>query len=164
MKEYPIPFMDEMVRAILAGRKTQTRRTSERYGKLKPGDRLWVKETFGDNGCLSCSTHYRADEPNWKAESLNPNSRWYPPNHMPRWASRITLKVVSVRAERLQEISEDDAIAEGTTPSIVGSDLDYLRYRAGFQTLWESINGKKPGKNWESNPLVWRIEFKVVKQ
>jgi hypothetical protein len=168
MKEYPIPFTDEMVSAILAGRKTQTRRTSDRYGKLKPGDRLWVKENHyrtHESPIWSEQVFYRADG---ELPTLDTLHSWglyknYSPMFMPRWASRITLKVVSVRAERLQEISEEDALAEGTTPSIVGSDLDYLRYRAGFQTLWESINGKKPGKNWESNPLVWRIEFKVVK-
>ena len=76
---------------------------------------------------------------------------------MPRWASRITLEIAGVRVERLLDIGETDAIAEGATPSIVGGDLDHLRYRAGFQTLWETING--PG-SWNKNPFVWVIKFR----
>ena len=77
---------------------------------------------------------------------------------MPRWASRITLEITNIRVERLQDISEADAIAEGATASIVGDNLNFLKYRAGYQTLWDSINGKKAP--WDSNPWVWVIEFR----
>jgi hypothetical protein len=76
---------------------------------------------------------------------------------MPRWISRITLEITSVRVEQLQDITEADAIAEGATPSIVGEQLDHLKYRAGFQSLWESINGPD---SWAANPWVWVIEFR----
>ena len=78
---------------------------------------------------------------------------------MPRWASRINLEITGIRVERLQEISEADAKAEGATPAIVGADLDHLKYRAGYQTLWEQING--PG-SWAANPWVWVIEFRRI--
>jgi len=75
---------------------------------------------------------------------------------MPRWASRLSLAVTSVRVERVQDITEADAMAEGVDPSIVGYDLDHLKYRAGFMTLWNSIHG--PGA-WDGNLWVWVIEF-----
>lgn len=81
-----------------------------------------------------------------------------PAIHMPRWASRISLEIVRVRIERLQAITESDAQVEGVTPSIVGQDLDGLKFRAGFQSLWQEINGKRAP--WESNPWVWVVEFK----
>jgi len=81
-------------------------------------------------------------------------SQWKPSIHMPRWASRINLEVVSVRVERLQNISEDDALAEGITLVERGtSPVDQ------FKKLWESING--PG-SWEANPWVWVVEFKRI--
>ena len=71
----------------------------------------------------------------------------------------ITLEVTGVSVERLNDCSEADAKAEGTTPSIVGADLDHLKYRAGYQTLWEKING---AGSWDANPFVWVVEFKRV--
>lgn len=186
MKERPILFSGSMVRAILDGRKTQTRRvvTNARpytatdngidilwaTGSLRcpygqPGDRLWVRETW----CLRPEGYgYRADN--------NPDNnplKWGPSIHMPRWASRITLEVTGVRVERVQDISEEDARAEGIratrlshgsvvyhtdsypTPNIYGSAQER------FVNLWHSINTPR-GYPWESNPWVWVVAFKVL--
>lgn len=127
------------------------------YGQ--PGDRLWVREAwqaelrwdwtaprdikrgspiyfeFGDEAVPACAGKKR------------------PSIHMPRWASRITLEVTSVRVERLQDISEDDAYAEGVKHSEHGG----ITARDGFRRLWESING---AGSWDTNPWVWVVEFK----
>jgi hypothetical protein len=99
-------------------------------------------------------------------------SQWKPSIHMPRWASRITLEVVSVRVERLQDISEEDAMSESIESweeRGVDDAQDYYRdyvtgghvYNAkdSFRSLWQSING--PG-SWEANPWVWVVEFKRI--
>ena len=138
MKERPIIFSGEMVRAILDGRKTQTRRAVklnhsgrvQRAGKNwhlddpdavmacpygQPGDRLWVRETFRSRRVdgLPGDVMYRADHPEEKTVPGSYGRSWKPSIHMPRWASRILLEVTAVRVERLQEISEGDAQAEG---------------------------------------------------
>jgi len=211
MKERPILFSAPMVRALLAGTKTQTRRVvkmkphhqieerddgtpwpwmhdGERnadswlacpYGQ--PGDRLWVRETW--QGPLLQEFEIDAD-PDWHYAShlhqyQNPEhceyaadggpkpeytdaddvmrQGWRPSIHMPRWASRITLEVTGVRVERLQGISEADAIAEGVRNSL---HLPGGRFaRENFEHLWWTINGDG---SWESNPWVWVIEFKRV--
>lgn len=189
-KERPILFNAPMVRAILAGRKRQTRRVvkpqpspgllsdyaeiREKRGSMRtdaqmlsdclpcpfgqPGEKLWVRETFGHferNDTLKPGNkiYYRADG---ECLELEP---WRPSIHMPRWASRIALEITSVRVERLQDISEADAIAEGT-PGGHGAIQGY-GYNASpcehYRALWESING--PG-SWDANPWVWVIEFK----
>jgi len=81
---------------------------------------------------------------------------------MPRWASRITLRITDVRVERLQDISEDDARAEGCEPVgwIDETDVGMSSYREGFTRLWNTINGVGA---WEANPWVWVIEFERVK-
>jgi hypothetical protein len=202
MKERPILFNAPMVRALLAGTKTQTRRvvkpqpregndiTSGRgelawqtgvghfivstlpkapklfvercpYGR--PGDRLWVRETFTafDVGFVT----YRADFNSDPAEDRAHGIVWTPSIHMPRWASRILLEIVSVRVERLQDISEADAMAEGITVPNCGCgwglDGDLLSGTASgaYMLLWESINGHG---SWDANPWVWVVEFKRV--
>jgi hypothetical protein len=112
---------------------------------------------------------YRADERDQERDEL---TRWRPSIHMPRWASRINLEVVSVRVERLQDISEEDAMSEGIESweeRGVDDAQDYYRdyvtgghvYNAkdSFRSLWQSING--PG-SWEANPWVWVVEFKRI--
>jgi hypothetical protein len=135
------------------------------YGK--PGDHLWVREAWNVRGfCFGMEPRhtiaasksawvYRADDKTgWQ-------HGWKPSIHMPRWASRLTLEVVSVVVERLQDISEADAIAEGAHECFNMQVRE--RYGkaspiiAGFASLWESINGSG---SWKSNPWVWVVEFK----
>ena len=179
MKERPILFSAPMVRALLAGTKTQTRRTCNHPGLKdlsyivncgdgwwgdeegdfqarcpygQPGDRLWVRETFCDDWLADAGgVAYRADG-GMDAEMFDAGCTWRPSIHMPRSLSRITLEVTGVRVERLQDISEADAIAEGTPFPFGG-------WVGGYQKLWESING--PG-SWDLNPWVWVVEFKRV--
>ncbi|TXH90322.1 MAG: hypothetical protein E6Q78_05105 [Rhodoferax sp.] len=174
MKEHPILFSAPMVRAILAGTKTQTRRvvkpTPEWIGKSgvlsfngrvglphaicpygQPGDRLWVREAWNGYGPFKDGMHYY-----YRATDQNPDStKWKPSIHMPRAASRITLEITGVRVERLQDISEADAKAEGYKefPGSV-NQMDPVTW---YQALWEQING--PGA-WDANPWVWVVKFK----
>lgn len=222
MRERPINQRAEEVRAILDGRKTQTRRVAKHVGRYSdgslvrlspddespcdgavrcpygaPGDRLWVRETFASftragSRCrptlaeyvvLSDGTQKARDGKLWPplaeyAAGSADHIKWRPSIHMPRWASRITLEVTGVRVERLQDISESDAKAEGARefrdlPSIhpYGQDprwscgdpksteecLSTARY--AFGNLWNSING---ADSWEANPWVWVVEFKRV--
>ena len=230
MKERPILFSAPMVRALLDGSKTQTRRVinpqpewvyepsnykmqvggqlvSSRgrewlhwkgkriaekndprcpYGQ--PGDRLWVRETWQgplltdgdefeayrenpDDFKNPAHCEYAADggpKPEFMTDEDELVCRWRPSIFMPRWASRITLEIVSVRVERLQDISEADAMAEGADCEIHTVDTSNMpkgcaivseSYREGYRQLWDSING--PG-SWESNPWVWVVEFRRV--
>lgn len=188
MKERPILFSATMIRAILDGSKTQTRRivkpeirvvhaiypdasisTNRIFekgdGRIhcpygQPGDRLWVRECFGYSDSEDETLTYRADNPSRPHETP---ARWRPSIHMPRWASRITLEVTGVRVERLQEISEADAKAEGVPCEIIfgtdrGIDGKAFPIRE-YRDLWESINGLG---SWEANPFVWVVEFKRI--
>jgi len=128
------------------------------YGGL--GDRLWVRETWAyttdyDGQFLmdGVKALYRADN----NESVTP-SRWRPSIHRPRWASRITLEVTGVRVERLQEIENTDAIAEGMTIDWRSAPHDPI---SQFSALWDSINFKR-GFGWDANPWVWVISFEKV--
>ena len=204
MPDRPILFSAPMVRALLAGTKTQTRRIAKvrkglklenliEHGERREGsiihatrdmlapprfaigDRLWVKETW--------RTHRSWDD--HKPSDVIPCSRlWYEADgrdncdqhgkarvsiHMPRWASRLTLTVTDVRVERLQDISEADAIAEGCSPlSHPMGRTDLLWHEIGpeqwqaptrwYRNLWDSING--PGA-WDANPWVVAVSFDV---
>lgn len=199
IKERPIIFSAPMVRAILGGRKTQTRRIvkpqppewinelhggelskrapyaieddeqrvfgwgfqddHDRYYKFpygSIGDRLWVRETYGlaDIGD-SLQYVYRATDTDWQ---LCDGWKWKPSIHMPRRASRLTLEIIDVRVERLNAISEKDAIAEGSQCAGVPASITNV---GAFAKLWESINGDG---SWACNPWVWVIEFKKVAQ
>ena len=134
----------------------------------EPGDRLWVRETWAtteQSGVHPSDAElvYRATDPGW--ESME-GWRWKPSIHMPRWASRITLEGTGVRVERLRDISEADAIAEGITwnqgivQSGYGIDLSttHVSARGAFRELWESIYG--PG-SWNLDPWVWVTSFKM---
>jgi hypothetical protein len=222
VKERPILFSAPMVRALLTGTKTQTRRLVRSmpgnrgapvgeevkywrrgeedplrwvgcdgftighlycpYGE--PGDRLWVRETWfddfdrapGEANEMNVDTfddgsvdgiEYRASHDCASFEAgcpCNPNgdgkrSAWRPSIFMPRWASRITLEVTNVRVERLQDIAEADAAAEGVDPdfgnahTIAGRD-----YRRSFERLWDEINATRA--TWASNPWVWAVTFR----
>ena len=219
MKERPILFSAPMVRAILAGAKTQTRRVVKppigyrcpdamkhwtdvnfqngrpvwlvrgEAGAFKwmpcpygqPGDRLWVRETWAahwmyDDVPHSVARSNRCDlqrtDNRWFAadgdgapsqHGSEPNGlrgRWRPSIHTPRWASRITLEITGVRVERLQDIRETDAQAEGAEPLLVPPDGGSTVYTEGYRHLWEQING--PG-SWDANPFVWVVEFRRAK-
>jgi hypothetical protein len=147
-----------------------------------PGTRLWVRETFAlhrihDPVSPSKVMPTLLTDRWFAADGAPPDGsgRWRPSIHMPRWASRITLEVTDVRVERLQDISEDDAEAEGIER---GEDFfqcpTWKNYQpddeaaswfpddpvGAFRTLWDSINGKRPGCAWDDNPWVWVVEFK----
>lgn len=131
------------------------------YGQ--PGDRSWVKESVAIRADvdpaadLEKALHYliyRADyrDGDLSLEWHDYGRGWISPLFMPRWASRITLEVAEVRVQRLQEISEDDARAEGSAPGTFGG------CRAAFVYLWERINAKRA--TWASNPFVWALTFR----
>lgn len=187
---WPIIFSGPMVRVILEGRKTQTRRIAKvtddgcspgfitptcgfvprriedhvaycPFGQ--PGDRLWVREAHA----IVPATAYRAST--GVAQTVNPQDTYYaavyregfdrarcfswkPSIHMPRWASRITLEITEIWVQRLQEINEEDAQAEGVEGGL-----------AEFGPLWDQIN-TAPGRTWEDNPWVWVIGFRRVQQ
>lgn len=208
--EKPILFQGEMIRAILDGRKTQTRRIikpqphpqflargvwsvvpqwphqdgvrwfmKDGCSELvkcphgKPGDELWVRETWGlfphyeswrlDEVPKDDAVLYRAANPALKTEA---KMRWKPSIHMPRWASRIQLKITDIQVEQVQEISERDAEAEGIDPSGTSCGVCGEPYPScvdAFKCLWETINGKREGRSWDDNPWVWKVSFKRIK-
>lgn len=180
MRERPILFNTEMVKAILDGRKTCTRRLVKFLpgknpqwtgyikdglmlynGKNEPcirkapyqsGDILYVRETF-----IQAAAHtfwYRADDKSWMSKDL----LWKPSIHMPKEAARIWMKVTDVRVERLQEITETQAQAEGCNSGLLTGPCTA---RGQFENLWNSTI-KKPDADkygWSANPFVWVIEF-----
>lgn len=186
----PILFSAPMVRAILDGKKTMTRRIYKpRFDKWQVGDRLWVRETYleyipdDDNGYLSSDkpvVAYRADEddPKTIAAQLaidagrdNTNSYgvedtesermvhgWQPSIFMPRRLSRILLELTELKRERLQDISESDAIREGVCQESDCAE-DCPTYKNGFKHIFQAINGREI---WEQNPKVVAIGFKVL--
>ena len=209
MTEHPILFSAEMVRAILRGDKTQTRRAIKPQppaeaesvsrqlcsqqipefdgawqwwaGKPQtpitkplfcpygaPGDTLWVRETWAPHphGVMRCGAVYRADP-----DAVPDAGRWRPSIHMPRWASRITLRITAVCVERLQDISEDDAIAEGvaleryvpisdSAGKHASGEAEPTDPVAEYRDLWNRINGAGA---WDYNPWVWALSFERVK-
>lgn len=253
MKEKPILLNAEMVRAVLDGRKTQTRRIMREQPEVIPkedefgkpgfwipfnagktmvrnedmyiacpfglkGDRLWVRETFAtlgnEDGCAidwndnlikeggpDAARIYRAsceqkpgnyglwsipDDAPWKphTENMQYEGTWVPSIHMPRWASRITLEITGVRVERLQDISEGDAKAEGLAeitkdgslfkfgipdrdgyPGTDDNGWPWTEWERNpvdaYRKLWQSIYGDD---SWQANPFVWCIEFKRVEE
>ncbi|EJC2733783.1 TPA: hypothetical protein OUI98_003647 [Escherichia coli] len=188
VKERGMIFNDEMVRAILGGNKTQTRRIVEEkfYGRAvaaellakhcpygQPGDRIWVRETYRVHGkatdvatlvyCASVRNSWTEQTHRVPVEVCNKpvSEKWTPSIHMPRWASRILLEITDVRVERLHDMSEEDAKAEGATPATYKITPSEAVYRVGFGDIWRSIYGQD---NWLSNPLVWVIEFKRIQE
>ena len=187
MKERPIIMGAESVRAILEGRKTQTRRVIKPQPKFigapnvpfktddanpkgiincpygNVGDRLWVRET------VFVETFHQQSDEELERDGFNPNigvwvyradnhdyptitANWTSPMFMPREASRITLQITDIRVERVQDITEEDAIAEG---------VESFNTVASYSYLWDSLNAKR-GYPWENNPWVWVISFKRV--
>ncbi|BAI71497.1 hypothetical protein AZL_020190 [Azospirillum sp. B510] len=208
-RDIPIIFSAPMIQALLAGRKTQTRRIITKpaaldalgvFGPsflLKPGnidliryavgDRLWVREnwqtgmtgdgpqiayaatpdfveinawdgpdegrgpSFNYDRCPGATWHH------WLGDVLGADGPWRPSIHMPRWASRLTLVVEDVRVQRLQDISEEDALAEGC-PAQTYEELSGMDPRGWFRDLWNSINGATA---WDANPFVVALTCKV---
>lgn len=117
------------------------------------GDRLWVRETFAIYGDKEYHTiHYRANHPQHEGQK---GMGYKPSTNMPRWASRILLEITNIRVERLQDISEEDATAEGMV-----ADDDYCAEQY-YSIFWNKKHGWKE-KGWNANPWVWVIEFKVI--
>jgi hypothetical protein len=144
-------------------------------GPYHDGDLLWVRETWRrspddmpDGICYradNCISWFGGSEDSDRARfcvSIYPrDGKWRPSIFMPRWASRLTLEIIGVRVERVQEISIDDVLDEGVEKDM--SDTQYWRENTGarFAALWDSINGKR-GYGWETNPFVWCINFKRI--
>lgn len=201
MKEHPILFSASMVRAILDGSKTQTRRIVKNQPSIsgentlwhidkcpygRAGYRLWVRETFRPiypqdptyNNGDPIEYDYRATYKHGdrSGDFLGIPKIWRPSIHMPRKASRITLEITRVRVERLQDISEADAIAEGIESLTYGGLTTYRNYSLtdelaevspmlespiqSYKSLWEFING---AGSWDANPWVLVVEFKQIK-
>ncbi|MBE3130599.1 MAG: hypothetical protein IMZ54_07765 [Acidobacteria bacterium] len=213
MKERPILFSSEMVKAILDGRKTQTRRVVKPqpeqgltigniscngmqeewflcdkdgdeipdsiincpYGQ--PSDRLWVRETWDVYSSESDNQPSGPPVVTYKADggySATRPGRWRSPIFMPRTMSRITFEITAVRVERLQDISEENAKAEGcggyvggegpVNECVLAVEPGYLHqrfFRDGFSFLWDSLNAKR-GYGWDANPFVWVISFRRI--
>lgn len=197
MRERPMLFNGAMVRAILEGRKTQTRRVAEEFEGKKDldmilarfprqkgcpygesGDRLWVRETWAEadrpdgtpvvaytaGGCTAVGRDGARGPDvllrNFAWDDTPHVDRWRPSIHMPRWACRLVLEITDVRIERLQDISDADALAEGIQELngryTYNGGLHECRTAGGsFCALWEST-----GADWDSNPWVWVISFK----
>jgi hypothetical protein len=196
MTDRPIIFSAPMVRALIDGRKTQTRRVlkpqppewvsamtheggnewigaGDGHGTIlrtpyAPGDRLWVREAWNQSGLAfpvprpgMGRMHYRADpDHGWKDYW----GAWRSPIHMPRWASRLTLTVTDVTVQRLHEISDADAVAEGITPHgglFLGSGTQadiWMSAINSFHSLWNGIHGPDA---WSANPWVCALTFTV---
>ena len=199
MKERPILMNADMGRAILRGQKTQTRRPVmpqpfrtppgtthgwewERHGKRdiwvaevhlkhcpfgQPGDRLWVRETFAEIGVPAMAI-YRA------SDYIFPNGikfRWTPNIHMPRRLARIFLEITDVRARHVQDITEEDAWAEGTEglknnwsaadlcATAKRYDLCVEDARCTYAHLWDTLYASR-GLGWGANPWVWVVTFR----
>jgi hypothetical protein len=146
-------------------------------GYVPPASRLWVRESFagpdhigdGDQGVRGFGMEYKADGAFLAHGDCGCEGRcsgvliahpWKPSIHMPRWASRITLEITVVRVERVQDISEADAYAEGVDPDWTGSQGN-CPYTAAFANLWHGLNAKR-GYGWDANPWVWVLTFKRV--
>ena len=187
MKEKPIIFSTPMARAVLEGRKTMTRRVmkpqpvtdllgmqrwrtvssggiSQRdsvildYAPYKPGDILWVRETF--TSAPDGSYIYRAHPVFDGCGEGDFGWDWSPSIHMPREAARIFLEVKIVRVERLWDISHEDAKAEGAKGMFIPQRYcNESEDIALFRSLWDSLNAKR-GYSWDSNPWVWVYEFR----
>jgi hypothetical protein len=192
MKERPVIFSGEMIKAILDGRKTMTRRVvkpqpesygEKDYGSLvnyswdgyvitnkfvsekmvefspygQPNDRLWVKENFyRDEDTIIYAVDHDKSAP-YLRQMKHLSSRF-----MPKSASRITLEIIDIRVEKLQEINEEDAKKEGAPLGGYNDQYgDERNYVEGFENLWNSINGKK--YPWAINPWVWVVEFRRIK-
>lgn len=181
MADRGIIFSAPMVRALLEGRKTQTRRlASSPLRCCKPGDRLWVRENWqalspGDyaptkDSCYA-DVRYAATDPLAAADKDVRGYSWRPSIHMPRWASRLTLLVEDVRFEPLLSIGREDALAEGIAAREHGyvapgsrADLEgrcFATPSTAYASLWMELHG---GESWSGNPEVVALTFGAVQR
>jgi hypothetical protein len=142
--------------------------------RYKVGDILYVRETWSIHECVKCQAGipalggeckceyvYRTNYGTTEDDSFPPSMyKWKPSIHMPKEAARIFLKVTDVRVERLQDITEEDAITEGMSKTLVDGVV-FISAKGNFHVLWDSLNIKR-GYGWEANPWVWVIEFERV--
>lgn len=189
MTERPILFQGAMVRALLAGTKTQTRRLVKPQPDTRPGmncTRLIFKDR---KGVMLLDEALEASEPRmylslcpygkpgdrlwvresgafacreapiYAADGEQGGWKWAPSIHMPRWASRILLEITEVRVQRLQDISEADARTEGYAIGAPPCTDDPVGW---YRRLWDSINAKTPGAAWADNPWVWAVSFQRI--
>lgn len=207
IKEHPLLFTGDMVRAILDDRKTQTRRIGARYKKWKVGELIWVRETWWDlghteNGIWEGRRESHTVKPKYAATCPDPfaegiggvvepkkchwkkallfNSTWRKRSsiHMPKWAARIWLEITGIREEFLQDITEEDAKAEGIKgydahgggthfnpvtiyPAFPEKGGGFRTAREAFELLWDSINAKRD-YGWDTNPKPVVITFKRI--
>jgi len=200
MTEKPIIFNAEMVRAILDGRKSQTRRVIknmpeqpnktwyfdayrpdgnkgvnwnwwEPSGRMllpqikcpygKKGDRLYVKETWGEDPAYCDGVQYKADwtEEYHKHARDHSTWKWKSPRYMPRTKSRINLEIIDIRVEKIQDITVNDAGEEGISDERFADWIG--NYKLAYKDLWDSVN-KKRGYGWDTNPWAWVMEFKCL--
>lgn len=141
----------------------------EKIPNYQVGDILWVRETWdtilleNEDSSVESGYVFKANE-----HPFDRGNKWKPSIHMPREAARIFLEVVSVRAERLQDISEQDAFAEGVikehSPISAGANWSDTLGKASlkaFQSIWKGIHGEK---SWDENPFVWVYEFRKIEK
>ena len=172
IKEKPILFSTDMVQAITDGRKTQTRRIAKTdKPPYKAGDILYIRETWTQ--APSGDYLYKANSLSKETDNTDSFFYWKPSIHMPKAAARIFLEVTNIRKERLQDITEEDAKAEGAefySPldlkqmplSLVNvNQILKKTFRVGFYKAWQEINKKNMHAHWNSNPTVWVIEFRT---
>ena len=182
----PMLFSTPMVKSILDGRKSQTRRIVKpqpitfeglsgsgfigkpigENGFIKPkyniGNMLWVRETFAPVRSWTDGKKNPQPQYSYRADNIEYDEmgwKWKPSLFMPYDACRLFLRVTNVRVERLQDISEQDAINEGVANanSFMGIGVDESKTNSyAYKELWEKINGKN---SWLKNPFVWVIEF-----
>ena len=182
MKETGLMFKAPLVRSILDGSKTQTRRIAKEFAGRDdldailrrfpnqngcpyggPGDHIYVREAWAPNAGSAGGFLYRADHGGAASFSrcdlktgvwTHSTSRWWPSIHMPKHAARIWLDITGVRLERLQDISRGDAMAEGCPFQNMADGPDPRKW---FAELWTSTGG-----DWAANPWVWVIDFKRI--
>ena len=186
-KELPILFNTQMVRAILNGEKTSTRRviklintnieTLKSACQYQPGDILYVRETWGYFECRNCEENERGNCPKepqknvldkicgcymYRAtDEISKDVKWHPSIHMPKEAARIWLKVTNVRVEHLQDIQIEDIAKEGLHFNKYTTDKEKV---SEFSKLWNSTVNKSDIHiyGWNANPLVYVIDFEVI--
>lgn len=183
MTDRPIIFSAPMIQALLANRKTMTRRYAWRtsgqddaenfptvWQSARPGDRLWVRESLQRYERAPPTAQYVADitgVPAPLGHMRHPNGaalwQWYknriPSIHMPRWASRLTLVVTATRIEPLREISDEDAVAEGVLARDAAHPAEG-QHRRRFEELWKTLHGEE---SWDANPEVVVVSFRTEK-